>query len=452
MGYKKMIPSLVIAVAVFVFSGCSSLQEAGQSFMEVPTLEKQANRVAIGMTIVRENNIMAKKMPISADAKWPKEVTAPLTPQEKQEIKRLLLQDPYFATVHFTERLQRQHLGSGALMNQLGGFGSIAAAALNQTITPLMYRAFYKIKIFYGPDPKNWPDIFDFDATKGNFEEFHNGKLIEIEALEGDVYPTITEALIALVPINLQKDVEDAKEEMLQAYSEVLDLKQELADIETKLKTDEAHQSATKNKVDLKEIAGIDTEYIPLTPEEKSALQEQKSVLEEQISVAEAKADEKEEVYFELLDQASIALQNDINLDDQTYIKLAQNINLVANEINDSATEAYTSFGIASTKILGEGIIQNFPKELKILALAKQQVPLNLQSKYDERIRRLVKNTMYILPNIFMGTYYAHKQATVAKKYLEFTDIILEAYNTKLEQEAAAMEAAAQEAQKTKEE
>jgi hypothetical protein len=236
----------------------------------------------------------------------------------------------------------------------------------------------------------------------------------------------------------MQKDVELAKDDMMQSYSKVLDLKKELASIETKLKTDEARKAAKEQKVQIKGIEGIQREYTPLTPEEIQELEEKKSVLEEKISAAEESADEKEKVYFELLDQAAIALESDINLDDENYIKLAQNINLVANEIQDSSTEAYTAFGIASAKVLGEGIIQNFPKELKTLVIAKMHVPLNLQDKYDERIKRLVKNTIYILPNIFMGSYYAHKQSVLAEKYAEFTDIILDAYNVKLEQEAAA--------------
>ena len=437
MKITKLLQSVVIVAGVWLLSGCSALQEAGQSFMEVPTLEKQANRVAIGMTIVRENNIMATKMPISADATWPKEVTAPLTEAEEQAIKKILFNDPYFATVNYTEPLQRQKLGSGYVMNQLGGLGQIAAAALNQNITPLMYRAFYKIKIFYGSDPKNWPNIFNFDATRGNFEEFHNGKLRKVKGLKGDVYPTITDALIALIPINLQKDVEAAKEEMMEAYSAVLDLKQELADIETRLKTDEARASAKLQKIVLKGLKGISKRYTPLSPSEKEELLKQKSVLEEKIDIAKSKADEKEKIYFELLDHAAEALQSDINLDDKTYIDLAQNINLVANEIQESSTEAYTLFGIASTKILADGIIQNFPKELQTLALAKMYIPENLQDKYNERLKRLLTNTIYILPNIFMGSYYAHKQSVLAEKYADFTEIILEAYNTKLEQEAA---------------
>jgi len=429
---------IIISSVALLMGGCSSVQEALSSQMEVPTLEKQANRVAVGMMIVRENNIMARKFAISAEAKWPKEVTKELTKTEELQVKKVLLDDPYFSTVNYTEPIQRKELGSSALMNQLGGYGQIAATMLNQTITPLMYRAFYKIIIFYGEDKKNWPNIFAFDRTSSNFEEFEGGKLREPDLGNAQAYDNITEAMISLMPVNLQKDVELAKNDMLEAYGVVLELKSEEAEIETELKTDEARKSGKKQNITLKGIDGIETDYTPLTQEEVDEKKQRLSVLKEEISNAEKIADEKEQIYFELIDKAAIALQSDINLDDKEYIKLAENVNMVANDVQDSATEAYASFGIAAGNIAANNTIQNFPKELKTLALAKAYIPLKLQDKYNQRIKRLVSNTMYILPNMIMGTYYAHKQSVLAEKYADFTDIILEAYNTKLEQESKA--------------
>ncbi len=441
---SRIVASLILVTGAFLISGCTALQETMASQMEVPTVEKQANRVAIGMTIVRENNIMAKKMKISADAQWPKEVTAELTDAEKAFVKKALLDDPYFATVNYTEPIQRNKLGSGYLMNQLGGYGQIAATLLNQTISPLTYKAFYKIKIFYGPDKTNWPDVFGFSEDRKNFEEFPETnkygkkiKLIEPEALSGDVYENITEAFMALIPTNMQKDVEAARDEMMEAYGVVVDLKGGLAEIENKLKRDEARRNAKEQNVK-KVPEGIEQEYTPLTDEEIQELNEQKSVLEEKISGAEEIADEKEKIYFELIDQAAVALQSDINLDDTEYVKLAQNVNLVANEIQSSSTEAYTMFGVAAAQLAANGAIQNFGKELETLAIAKASIPLNLQDKYEERLKRLVENVLYILPNMMMGTYYAHKQSALAEKYADYTAIIVEAYETKLEQEAEA--------------
>jgi hypothetical protein len=249
-----------------------------------------------------------------------------------------------------------------------------------------------------------------------------------------DVFDNVSDAFISLAPVNLQKDMQKAKEDMMDAYSEVLDLKREKADIETRLKQDDARKSAKKQKikVDMK----IKMNYQPLTEQEKAVLKQRLATLDEEIKQKESVADEKEKVYFALIDQAGVALQSDINIDDEEYVKLATNINLVAKEISDSSTEAYTSFGIAAAQIAANNIILNFPKELKTLAMAKAYIPLKLQDKYNIRIKRLIKNTIYIMPNVLMGTYYAHKQSVLADKYKEFTDIILEAYNAKLEQES----------------
>ena len=415
-----------IGLLSLFLNGCTSMKEVLASQMEVPTLEKQVNRVAIGMTIVRENNIMAFKMPISSDAKWPELISRDLNDTQKQEITQLIKEDPYYATVHYTEHIQRDMLGSGATLNQLGGYGNLIGAIFNQTISPITYRAIYKIEILFGKDPKNWPNIFEFEGSMDNFMEFSNGNLQPIEALNGDVYEQLGEAVISLMPVNLQKDLKNAREEMLESFLKVGELKKEKGDLETKLKRDEVLKNKSKQD---------NTPYIPLNETEKDSINEQIDVLEQQIKEEESIAKEKEEIYLELLNSSKTALESEINLDDKDYVDLAINVNRVAKEIDSGATEAYTTFGTASTMIIANNIIQNFSKELKSLAIAKMYVPSHLQSKYNQRLKRLVKNAVFLLPNIFVGTYYAHKQAKLAQKYKELTDIIVEAYVTKQEQE-----------------
>ena len=226
----------------------------------------------------------------------------------------------------------------------------------------------------------------------------------------------------------------------------MLEVKGEIADIETRLKRDKAQKEAKKENIKIEGIEGLPAEVPLMSPREIQELKEQKAALEERQKELESIANEKEAIYFELLDQAAVALRSDIDLDDEAYVKLAQNINLVAQEIDESATEAYTTFGIAAAQLTANNAIVNFPKELQTLAIAKMYIPLNLQDKYNERIARLVKNVLLIFPNMMMGTYYAHKQAALAQKYKEFTDVIVEAYNTKVEQEAQAEAAKAQQA------
>lgn len=419
------------AIAAFAMTGCSALQEGFASQMEVPTLENQANRVAIGMTIVRENNIMAFKMPISADAKWPAMVTKDINDTEKKFIDNALMEGPYFSTVHYSKAIQRKMLGSGALMSQLGDYGNIASQLLDQTVSPITYRAIQKITIFYGDNKQNWPNVFNYDGSLSNFLDFKDGKMQDIDSPTGDVYNTIGDAVISLAPLNMQKDLALANEEMLQGFAEVAAVQATKGELETKLKGDEA-----KSK-DKKEYAG----FAPLTAEEKLDIEFEIATTEAIIKEKESIADEKEAIYFELLDQAVIALESDINIDDENYVKLARNVNLVANEIQVSSTQAYTSFALALGNITANNVVLKFPTELRSLVVAKANIPLNLQSKYDERVARLVKNAVYLLPNIFIGTYYANKQSNLAEKYESVTKIILLAYEVKAEQEAEAKKA-----------
>jgi len=400
--------------------------EGVQSQMEVPTLENQANRVAIGMTIVRENNIMAFKMPISSDATWPSLVAADINKSEDKFIIDSLMAEPYFSTVHYTENIQREMLGSSASMGMLGDYANITSAVLNQTVKPLTKRAVQKIIILYGRNKANWPNIFNFDGSLDNFLEFKDGKIKDIEALSGDVYATIGEAVISLTPVNMQKDLTIARADMLDGFAEVASVKSQKGELESELKADS------------------------VTTQEKLNLEKKIALIDAKISQAESIANEKEAIYFQLLDQAAVALESDINIDDKNYVNLAKNINIVSNEIQVGATQAYISFGLAASNIASSNILLNFPKELESLAIGKVYIPANLQSKYNERVMRLVKNAVYLLPNMLIGTYYADKQSRLAKKYENVTNIILLAYKTKIQQEAAAKEDAQKTSKKSK--
>ncbi|MBL0707587.1 MAG: hypothetical protein JJW00_00890 [Sulfurimonas sp.] len=431
---KAIVNALAVTLTALVMTGCSSAMEGLQSQMEVPTLENQANRVAIGMTIVRENNIMAFKMPISSDALWPVMVSSDINETENKKIIDLLMDGPYFSTVQYTTLVQRDMLGSSASMNMLGGYGNIAAMVLNQKVKPLTKRAIQKIMIFYGEDKTNWPNVFNFDSTLDNFVEFKDGNLAEIEAVDGDIYETIGEALISLTPIDLQKDLTTARDEMLSQYVEVASIKSKKGELQTTLKKDLAKTQKMKDKK---------TDYTPLSASEKLSIEKEIVLVDTQISEAESIADEKKSIYFELLDTATIALESDINIDDENYVKLARNVNIVSNEIQTGATQAYTAFGLASANIISSNIILKFPQELQSLAVAKARVPANLQDKYNERLARLSRNAIYLLPNILIGTYYANQQSTIAEKYETITNIILLAHQAKIDQELAAKEEAA---------
>lgn len=438
---KNSLNLLAITAVAFGVSGCTALQETMASQMEVPTLEKQANRVALGMTIVRQNNIMAFKMPISADSQWPSLVAADITNEQKQSIKAKLMSDPYFSTYKYTDSIQRKALGSGALMSMLGDTGNSVASALDTAMSPMTYRAVQKIEIFYGEDTANWPNVFDFDDTLENFLDFKGAELKAIESPTGDVYNTLDEAMIALTPLNLQKDLNLARVEMLESFQNTADVSKEKGNLETTLKADEIK---SKNN-----IAG----YVPMTEEEKLKLKKEIDILGTRVKEAESLANEKELIYFELIDQAVVALESEINLDDENYIKLAQNLHTASDQIQVGAVEAGTSFGLALTNILANNIVLNFPTEIQTLVQASRQIPENLMPGYIKRQERLLKNSIYLLPNMAIGSYYASKQASVAGKYKNVTEVIISAHDTKVAQEKKAQESLeAQELEKQKNE
>ncbi len=398
----KIFISFSLFLMSFFISGCSALKEGLASTMEVPTLEKQINRASIGITIVRQNNLMLQNMQISSDATWPKEIREEISSEQKSKLTKLLMYDPYYSTVSHTDIIQRDALGFSNAVKNSGDGLKFAVLILNQKIPPLAYSATNKLEILYGQNVQNWPKFFESENSLGNFLEFKSGKLLDIEATQGDVYENLSKAVISLAPINLQKDLSLAEYEMQDALMEVLNLK--------------------KREGELKN---------PLSESQEISTQEELELIQVELKDAEVKADEKEEIYFTLLDGATIALESEINLDEKSYVDLAVNINLVAQEVKSSSLDAYASFGIALRKIQVNHMFENFNTELESLAKAKLFVPRKLQKKYNQRVARLMKNSVYFLPNIFMGTYYAYKQSRLASKYIEFTEIIIEAYAVK---------------------
>ena len=427
---KKITTNLLhvsIAAAIVAgMSGCSVLKETLASQVEVPTLEKQVNRVAIGMDIVRVNHVMANKIKISGDTTWPKLIAADLNTTQTKVLESILKQDPYYATIRYSEPVQRKILGGSALANQLNsaaGFdiGAIAGAVADP-ISPLAYRAAQKAQVLYGDDPKQWPDLFSFEGGLKNFLEFKSGNLKMVEAGQSDSYETLSAALIALTPTNFQKDLALAKADLDKAQDAAAQLEGDKSSLEGDAKKD---------------------------PAKAILLKMQLPTLEAEIKKANATADEKEKIYFTMLDSAVIAMKADIKLTDE-QVKLARNVNTASKEIETGATEAYGAFGVAVTNITAQPILQHLPQELTSLAAVQGKFP-QFADQIKTRIERLTQNAIYFFPNMGMGTYYAHKQSSLASKYEDITAIIVDAANAKEKAEKKAAEAAEKEAKKAKE-
>jgi len=140
-------------IAIFINS-CASLGKIVSSSAEVPTLERQMVRVGIGMSIVRQNDIMANHMPISADAQWSLQVTKDISRKQKKYLTKIINLDPYFSTIRFTDMIQRDRLGMDSSMKDKKDGAKFTALLLQQKITPLAYQAANKFDALYGSDPK----------------------------------------------------------------------------------------------------------------------------------------------------------------------------------------------------------------------------------------------------------------------------------------------------------
>ena len=430
---KKSMLHVSVTVAILIgLSGCSALKETMASQMEVPTLEKQVNRVAIGMDIVRENHVMESKMKISGDTSWPQELACDLNAAQEKVLKQILKRDPYYATINYSEPIQRKMLGGSALTNQLNssvGFdiGALAGAVADP-ISPLTYKAVHKAQVLYGDNPNMWPDLFSFDGSINNFLEFKTGNLKMVEAKESDSYETISYALIALTPTNFQKDLSLAKEDLDNAQDSVGSL--------------EGQKGALKTKIEKYD------QQNPISAIERESINRQINDLDAQIKLAQVNADEKQKVYFTLLDSAVIEMKSDIKLNDE-QIKLARNVNIVSKEIANGANEAYCAFGVALANIGTQPILKHFPNELQSLVMASARFP-RFADQFKTRIERLTKNAIYFLPNMGMGTYYAHQQSTLASKYNDITSIIIDAADAKAEADKKAAEETAKEIEAAK--
>jgi len=399
---KNAVNIMGVMIVTIMMSGCSAMKSSAESAMEVPSLENQANRIVVGMGMVRTNSVIGN-MPISADATWPEELNDDLVFEDnKQIISDALDDDPYVATHEYTDLYQK---------TQLGGFTFLSAPRIGN----LTYSALNRAIILYGPKEENWPTFFDIATDLSTFHKFKDGTLKQVEATNSNTYKNLDAALISLMPINYQKDLEESRLEMLDAFFAVAELKSLKGTYETQIETNE--NPIEDENGSLPEV---------LSEEEILDLRQKTLELDTTISEKEIEADEKEKIHTSLLEEATEVLKNDIDISEE-QVALAKNIILASAAIKKGALEAGSAFAVTTTILATTDIVQDFQKELETLAIAKIHIPSDLQDTYDQRIVRLGKNGLYSLPAIAIGTYYAIKQAYLAEQYETIAEIIVEA-------------------------
>lgn len=392
---RKWLFLLSMLVSIMMLNGCAATGETLVTLLETPTVEASANRSAVAASELRLNNQIINHMPISADADWPVALGKDATDEDEKNVSRALAQDPWFATRVYSDLPQRKLLGG----------------ALSPGLSPLTYDAYKKVSVLYGANLDNWPNIFKYTSDFDRFLEFADAdskQPLPVEAKQAKLYPNIYNAIVGLLPVNFQKDLEVSHQEMLVAFAEVAGLKAEKSGLEQMLKQ----------------------EAKDLDEDDKKQIDEQIAVLEVQIKEKETIADEKQDINFSLLDTAVERLKSDINLTPENWM-LAKKIDAALGTVKSGALETGTLYTLSMATLIGRNPMAHFDKELLSLAGAMALVPASKRHLMRKRIERLKDNLIYLFPSIGMGSYYAVKQYRLASKYGDVTDVLISAGNEK---------------------
>jgi len=381
-------PSLTLASSGSGFMEGSS--ESISAMMETPTFEGQIARINIGINLIRINTDLLERMPISADAVWVDKVVATITPEIYKETlnTKALKNDAYYSTVNITNiLLKRQAI----------------------KVSPLSARLYYEASVIYKndtngyegfhvPDMNVFPDISDMKSYV-TFKDDDKVEIIDIEAKTG-FYRNVVEAVISLLPDDLQESVIDARKEMKDAQNDLNDVKSEIAELEAWLDDD------------------------------KNAESTEKSAKEEELKVAEAQEDEKrtifegkEKIYFTLLETGADAIEANY---DASKIPLAKKLQKLLDTVDNNAIGAISMFSSATAGLTrGYATVTD---EMQAISSAQDLTTLlgNQKEFLGERYKRMAIGSLMALPNISIGTYMAISQSKEIGKYQDIVNKVLE--------------------------
>lgn len=364
--------NIVISLFLALFaSGCAlsaqsvggCAKEAAVAVFEQPSMEKQINRVATATAIIKSNYLIMNELPISVDAAWMDSITTDITPEQEQAILKKLEKDPYFGTVHLTNAL------SGNLVG------------LFSKLSPLEKSLYQRIDTFFN----EYPDVYVLTANIEKMVKFEGGTLKPVNAIKGDSYKNLEEAVLSMVPANSKKELQASISDYKKSVDEVARKKAVLGD----LQKDKASKEANKEKI---------------------------PVVEQEIKDLEKIADEKEKIMDE---QWKIAIANiDTSIDDKK-IALAKKIYKVLTAINDGALQASCLYTTAIAKLYSS--MGQLDEEIKRLTVATAASPELMQ----KRLARLKDNAIMAIPSAFVGIYAIAKQKIFINKYIDVVEKIV---------------------------
>jgi len=390
-------PSMVLAASGSGFVDGSS--ESSSAAMENPTFEGQLARINIGINLIRINTDILERMPISADAQWVDKIVANFSSKMYKETLNLkaLKNDSYYSTVGLTNFILRRPAIS---------------------VSPLSARLFYEASIIYKnetngypsyhiPDMNVFPDITD-TKTYVTFKDDSKVQIIDIEAKTG-FYRNVVEAVISLLPDDLQEEVLDAKAEMKEAKEMFAEATSKVAQLEAWLDDDKNSQS-------------------PMVEEKEAELEVAKAEKDE----LEKEFDAKETAYLTLLESGAEMIGSDF---DESKIPLAKKLQKLLDTVDNNAIGAISMFSAATA-----GMVRGYSvasDEMEAINQAQLLTSLvgNQKQFLIERYKRMAIGSLIALPNISIGTYMAISQSSEIGKYQDIVNKILE--GAKAEEEAA---------------
>ncbi|WP_373071385.1 hypothetical protein [Sulfurimonas sp.] len=382
--------SLALSPIALSANFIEGLSESSSAALEDPGFEKQLVRINTGINLIRINTDIIQNMPVSADSEWVDKVIAPIDFNYVNNLDAVK-NDAYYSTVNITNVI----LGKAALR-----------------MSPLEARLFWQAAAIYKnssngnkgykiPDMNVFPDVTD-TKTYTSFKAAENDDkvaLIDVEAKSGNIFPSVEEAVISLLPEDMIENVKMAKNEYREAISVVGEQKSAIAEIEAWLDDDANSES-----------------------EDRAAKEEELKTAEAELVEKEAAEDSSEEKYFTLLSSGAEAVEANF---DPAKIPLAKKLDALLDAVDNNAFGATSMFVSATAGIVrGRGMID---KEIRAMQYAQALTTLvgNQKQFIGERLARMTKGTLLAVPNIGIGTYYAFSQSSSIGKYQDIVAAVL---------------------------
>ncbi|QSZ41382.1 hypothetical protein GJV85_04430 [Sulfurimonas aquatica] len=364
--------------------------ESSSAAIEDPSFEKQIVRINVGINLIRINTDILETMPVSADTTWVDEIISPMDYNAVNNLEDVK-NDVYYSTVNITNLIQGKYL--------------------NIRMSPLEARLYWEASILYknarnnNPDYKlpsmnQFPDITDTKSYT-SFNEDEKVAIINVEATSSNLYNNVEAAVISLLPEDLQESVSSAKAEYDVSKEELDVAKSNIENIKAWL-DDDANSDSDERAEKEEEL------------EVSKAFEDEKSLA----------FDEKQSIYFELLASGAEAIESNF---DESKVPLAQKLEHLLDAVDNNAIGALSMFAAAFTGMgRGYGVIDD---EVKAMAIAQGLTTLigNQKEFIIQRATRMGIGTLFAIPNIGIGSYYASAQLNKIGKYQDVVNAVLEA-------------------------